>query len=95
MKFVAEIDELFGARRAGYVFDETADRERDEELYQKAIRDHGENWVDGKADELWELDGSLFRGEDGEAYAVVMICDGAEMKPLFWHRLCRSGEPNA
>ena len=87
MKFVPEINELYGAKNAGYVFDETADRERDEELYRRLIRERGMNFVDRKADAFWDFSGGLFLGEDGEHYTVEFVWDNEELKPLFWHRL--------
>ena len=43
MTFTPIIDELNGARNAGYIFDETADTQRDEELYKKLRTERGGN----------------------------------------------------
>ena len=92
MIFTAVDDREYGARNAGYTFDEKAERERDEDLYRELIRERGENWVDRKADALWDLSGGLFLGEDGQPYAVEFVWDHEGYKPLFWHRLRKAKE---
>lgn len=80
-------DSLYGARNAGYVFDKTVAREVDEQFMQNLIVSRGRWFVDAKLDELYDLDGDLYQGEDGQYYAVVFVYDGDVPVPLCWQKL--------
>ena len=89
MKFTAIVDELNGARNAGYTFCKEADREIDRELYNKLCGQRGQRWTDSKIESLYDLDGGLYQGEDGEMYAVEMVFCDDDWKPLTWHKLSK------
>lgn len=90
MKFEVIIDEECAARNAGFVFDESADREIDRDLYNRLCIERGEQWTDGKLDDLWDNCGSLYKGDDGAFYEVLKVYDSGSYKPLAWHRLVKS-----
>lgn len=82
-KFEKITSELYGAKKAGYTFDESADREMNEQLIRKLIAERGQKFVDKKLDAFYDLDGDLYKDEDGQAYAVEMV-DG---EPICWQKL--------
>lgn len=90
MTFTPVIDELNGARNAGYIFDESADTVCDDALYKKLRSERGGNWVSNQVDTLYDFDGPLYRGDDGERYAVQMVWVEDGFVPLAWHRLIKT-----
>lgn len=85
--FEIEIEGLNAARDAGYTWDESVEDERDDELWRRLRRERGENFLSLAKDAFYDLDGSLYRGSDGHAYAVVMVYVDDDYRPLYWHRL--------
>lgn len=85
-KFEKVTNELYGARNAGYTFDENADREMNEQLIRKLTAERGQRFVDKKLDAFYDMDGDLFRDEDGQEYAVEMV----DREPLCWQKLRRA-----
>ncbi len=92
MKFTTIVDELNGAKNAGYTFCEDTDREIDQDLYKKLRTERGGRWVDSQLDSLYDFDSSLYQGEDGNMYAVKMIYSGDCWIPLAWHKLTKKGD---
>lgn len=89
MTFTPVIDELNGARNAGYIFDESADTVTDEALYKKLRNERGGNWASDQVDALYDFDGPFYLGGDGEHYAVQMVWADDGYVPLAWHRLTK------
>lgn len=89
MKFIKIRNEFNAIRAAGYTFDPAAERQIDRDLYRALCQERGERWTDGKLDELFDMDGALYQGEDGSMYAVQEVFEDAGMVPLCWHRLCK------
>lgn len=89
MKFEKLTDELYGARKAGYEFDPQAARYINEEARKRL----SENRIDILLDQLYDNDGDLYRGEDGECYGIVFctIYDGEAKDwkdvPFAWQRM--------
>ena len=90
MTFTPAIDELNGARNAGYIFDESADTERDDALYKRLRSERGGNWVSNQVDTLYDFDGPLYLGDDEKYYAVQMVWIDGGYVPLAWHRLIKA-----
>ena len=82
-KFEKITSELYGAKKAGYIFDKSADREMNEQLIRKLTAERGQRFVDKKLDAFYDLDGDLYQDEEGQAYAVELV-DG---EPICWQKL--------
>lgn len=83
MEFTKLTNEVFGARKLGYRFDLDAEFGRNESLLRDVTAYCGERFADDLIDGFFDLDGDLYKGEDGEYYAVQMYLG----KPLVWQRL--------
>lgn len=90
MKFKKMTNELYGAKNAGYVIDVDAPRITDADLYVKLAIERGNRFVDGKLDALYDFDGDLYKGEDGEYYAVEFVNTDDEVKPFCWQRVIKT-----
>lgn len=84
-------NELYGAKKAGYTFDENAKREMNEHLIRKLTAERGQRFVDQKLDAFCDLDGDLYRNADGEIdnYYAVEFVDG---EPFCWQKLRKKEE---
>ena len=89
MTFEQLTNELDGARNAGYTWDLTANRETDTALLEKLRKERGTRWVENLLDSFWDFDGDLFKGGDGNFYAVKMVFCGDHSVPAIWHRLVK------
>ena len=83
MKFEQITNAAFGAMHAGYKIDLAAERQIDAAALQHVKYDHGENYVYSEIDALYDFDGDLYRGDDGEYYTVWMH----DNTPIIWHKL--------
>lgn len=92
MNFTRKTNEVFGARNAGYTYDETAERQLDKELLNRIRADRGERFVDDIIDAFEDFDGDLYLGDDGEHYQVGFVYEDGEEKPFAWRRLIRACE---
>ena len=75
--------ELYGAKKNGFVFDMNYPREMDKAV-AKAI---GHRRTDICLDSFCDLDGDLYRDENGFYYAVQFVYVENGYKPLCWQRL--------
>lgn len=87
MKFAKLTNEYNGARNAGYEMDLSHKIVIDKEVYTEVCASRDANYADRLSDDLYDFDGDAYLGEDGNAYAVLEVCIGAEMKPFCWQRL--------
>ena len=87
MKFEKVTSELYGAKKAGYTFDRDAEREINTQLMRILAAERGERFAEDKLDSFSDFDGDLYRGEDGEAYAVLYVYANGREQPLCWQRL--------
>lgn len=86
MKFERITNELYGARNAGYVFDSTAPRTIDQDVVDR-MKSRGEAYIDNQLDAMYDNDGDLYRGEDGEYYGVIFGYVDGHIVPLAWQRM--------
>lgn len=91
MKFKSVTNEIFGARKAGYTFDTNAPRETDDALLAD-LRSRSRRLADNLLDEFYDLDGDLYRGDNGEYYAVKFASFDGQEKPVIWQRLVKSND---
>lgn len=89
MKFERLTNEVYGAKKAGYVIDTEEPRITDADLYVRIANERGSRYVDNKLDDLYDNDGDLYKGEDGNAYAVEYVYIDGVFKPLCWQRLVK------
>lgn len=87
MKFERLTSEGYGARNAGYTLDLDYPREYDKDLLQEAEIERGERFVDNALDSFNDFDGDLYRGDDGNLYAVSSIWFGNSSVPVIWQRV--------
>lgn len=79
--FTAIIDELYGAKKAGYVFAPGSVREYDKDLALRA----GERLTDNLLDAFYDFDSGVYTDENGDPYAVTFWAG----KPFCWQRLVK------
>lgn len=92
MKFEVVVDELFGAKSAGYRFDtEHSHLVIDPDAQNEFLKDWNPNRLSNKIDSFLDFESELYRGEDGEFYAVEFIYprSGGKM-PLCWWKLVKA-----
>ena len=90
MKFEQITNEDCGARKAGYMLDLAAPLMVNQAAIDDLHSRRGESAVNSTIDGLCDNDGDLFRGEDGEYYAVAFDYGAPAPYPvLAWHRLTK------
>ena len=96
MKFTKITNEVYGARKAGYTLAPECKVIFDPEASDAYIADRGVNALDLIPDDLFDMDGDAYLGEDGEVYAVreAYINDDT-LTPIAWVKLVKVGGETA
>ena len=90
MKFTTVNDDLFAAQKLGYRFDPNAEMVIDQNVAAivNAEHDGHGNHLSNLIDRFCDFDSPLYRGEDGEFYAMrTYYTSGGEQLPLVWRKL--------
>lgn len=87
MKFEQLTNEFNGARNAGYTLDLTCSHEVDDSAAASVMTTRGESYLNSLVDSLFDNEGDLFRGQDGNLYAVIFDYGRTPAVPVAWQRL--------
>lgn len=79
-------------RTAGYVIALPAQRELNQPALDDLQRRLGESRVNSALDGLWNNDGDLYQGDDGNFYAVEFDYSVSPAVPLAWAKLTKADE---
>lgn len=87
MTFTKITNEVYGAKKAGFVHDGTGKVFYDDNAVKAFLQIRDQNALDRIPDSLFDLDCDAYIGDDGKAYAVYDSYIGGKDIPVAWIRL--------